>query len=313
MRIVNTAATILLCILFASCEGDEIFQEELYERIVYVLTKEEDKVFSEVHSLDNEISEGYVSVLVSGSTSIVEPVTVEFESDHEALDKYNVKMFGVDESLYLRPLDESFYDIPKMSIVITPGEMLPRGLFPIRIKPEGLSPDSIYFIPLKLKSASPYTISETNSSVLYRVYIKNKYANQKDRTLYSMSGERMVGDNLPYSISGNKILLPLSKNKVRTTVDQRSSYETSLQAINTSCMVVEVVKDSSLVITPYNSDYMELEMVQKENCNKYRKDILGKYRFYLSYRYRSRSSVNDGWGEWTTINESLMRYEEEKQ
>lgn len=307
MKILKITAACLCLAVLGSCEGYGIFEDELYEKIVYVLTKEDNQVFSEVHSLDSTVTVGNVIVLVSGSNPITEPVNVEFEFDENALNEYNLKMFGVDESKYLNPLSPSHYEIKSMSVNIDPGDTPARGLLPIHIKPEGLSPDSTYFIPLKIKSASIDSISAKQNNVMYRVYIKNQYADQEERTLYSMRGEKTEEGKNPYAIMTNKTVLPLSKNKIRTTVDQKA-FEDKISVINTSCMVVEVKGDKSLVITPFNPDFMELEMVSKEGYNQYRADVIGTYRFYLSYRYRTRSATDAEWGQWATINENLLRY-----
>lgn len=307
MKIIRITASFLCLAALVACEGYEMFEEEVYEKIVYVLTKEDNQVFSEVHSLDETVSNGNVIVMVSGSTQITEPVTVEFEPNPEALNEYNEKMFGVEEDKYLKPLASSFYEIPSMTVTIDPTDIPARAYLPIQVKPEGLSPDSTYFIPLKIKSASVDSISPDHSNVMYRVFIKNKYADQQEQTLYSMRGERTDPDKTPYTIMTNKVMLPISKNKVRTTIEQKS-FEAKMDVINTSCMVIEIKADNSLAITPFNSDYINIEMVSKDGFNQYRQDSAGSYRFYLSYRYRSRSSVDAEWSDWIEINENLLRY-----
>lgn len=309
MKLFKKAVAFLCVAALVSCEGYEIFEKELYEKIVYVLTKDDNKVFSEVHSLDEPISIGHVSVLMSGSVEITEPILVEFEYDDEALDIYNEKMFGVDESKFIDPLPTARYEIPTMSVTVSPDDLPARGLLEIKIKPEGLSPDSTYLIPLKIKSSTADKISETNKSVMYQVYIKNEYANQKERTLYSMRGEKTEPGKNPYAILTNKTVLPLTKNKIRTTIDQRA-FEAKVDKINKDCMVIEIKGDKSLDITPFNSDYLDIELVAKEGYNQYRPDVVGAYRFYLSYRYRTRSSAEGNWSNWTTISENLLRYAE---
>lgn len=305
-KIKITVALFCLAVL-ASCEGYEIFDKELYDRIIYVLTEGDGQIFSEVHSLDAPESVGNVVVLVSGSKQITESVSVEFEPDPKALDAYNLQMFGVEEDKYLDPLTPSHYEIPSMTVKINPNDVPARAFLPIKIKPEGLSPDSAYYIPLKIKSVSIDSIAEKHNSVMYRVYIKNQYADQMDQTLYSMRGERTDPGKTPYAIMTNKIVLPISKNKIRTTVDQKA-FESKMPVINSSCMVIEIKADKSLLITPFNSEFLDIEMVDKEGYNQYRKDPAGNNRFYLSYRYRTRSG--DGWIEWATISENLVRYDD---
>ncbi|RHJ82329.1 BT_3044 domain-containing protein [Parabacteroides sp. AM08-6] len=309
MKIIKITAAFLCLTALAACEGYEMFEEELYEKIVYVLTKEDNQVFSEVHSLDEDVSKGNVIVMVSGSLQVTEPVTVEFESDPKALDEYNEKMFGVEEDKYLKPLASSFYEIPSMKVTVDPTDIPARAYLPIHVMPEGLSPDSTYFIPLKIKSASIDSISEEHSNVMYRVFIKNKYADQQEQTLYSMRGEKTESGKVPYTIMTNKVILPISKNKIRTTIEQKA-FEAKMDVINSSCMVIEINADNSLTITPFNSDFVDIEMVSQEGYNQYRQDSAGNYRFYLSYRYRTRSSADADFGEWVGITENLLRYVE---
>lgn len=301
-----TAALFCLAVLI-SCEGYEIFDKEVYDKIVYVLTEGDNQVFSEVHSLDMQESVGNVVVLVSGSKQITEPIAVEFEPDPEALDTYNKQMFGVEKEKYLDPLAPSHYEISSMTVNINPGDIPARAFLPIKIRPEGLSPDSTYYIPLKIKSASIDSIAKMHNSVMYQVYIKNQYADQMDQTLYSMRGERTDPGKTPYAIMTNKIVLPISKNKIRTTVDQKA-FESKMEVINSSCMVIEIKADNSLLITSFNSNFLEIEMVDKDGYNQYKKDSAGNNRFYLSYRYRTHSG--DKWTEWATISENLLRYDD---
>lgn len=306
MKIIKTIAVFLGLMLF-SCEGFEVFDDEMYEKIVYILTKEDNKVFSEVHSLEGEYSLGHVSILVSGSNPITEPISVELEYDTESMDAYNEKIFGVETDKFIEPLNPAFYEIASMTVSIDPQKEPPHALLPIKIKPEGLSPDSTYFIPLKIKSVSSDSINADHNSVLYQVYIKNSYADQQERTVYSMRGEKTEEGKTPYAILTNKTVLPLTKNKIRTTIDQ-VTFESNMNVINKSCMVIEIKSDYSLQITPFNSDYLDIELVEKEGYNQYRTDVAGTYRFYLSYRYRTRSSADAGWGQWYTISENLLRF-----
>jgi hypothetical protein len=279
----------------------------MYEKIVYILTKEDNKVFSEIHSLDGEYSLGHISILVSGSNPIDAPISVTLEYDNAAMEAYNEKMFGVETEKFIDPLNPAFYEIASMTVNIDPSLTPPHALLPIKVKPEGLSPDSTYFIPLKVKSTSSDSINANHNSVLYQVYIKNQYADQKERTIYSMRGEKTEEGKTPYAILTNKTVLPLTKNKIRTTIDQ-VTFEANTDVINKSCMVIEINPDYTLDITPFNPDYLDIQLVSKDGYNQYRADVAGAYRFYLSYRYRTRSSATASWGAWYTISENLLRY-----
>lgn len=310
--LVKIASASLFLTLFAACEGSDRFQDEMYKKVVYVLSKEDDKVFSEIHSLDAEVSTGNVAILLGGSIPLDEQVTVEMEMDTSAMRAYNEKYFGTDSIKYIAALDPSHYEIPSFTVVVKMGGNNPRALMPIKIRPEGLSPDSTYFIPLQIKSTSAYEINPKRANVLYRVYIKNQFADQKEQTIYTMRGERLdEGKDFPYAIMANKRMFPLTKNRMRTTVDQMA-YDNKLDVINKSSIVIEINPDSTLNITPYNKEYIDLQMVDLEGYNYYGPDIIGVNRFYLSYKYRKRDKPEDNWSSWATITEKMLRLEEEK-
>ncbi len=63
------------------------------------------------------------------------------------------------------------YDIDDYSLTIPVGGER-NGRMKIAIRPEGLSPDSTYFIPIKVDSYSSYEINHKKSNVLYRVLLK---------------------------------------------------------------------------------------------------------------------------------------------
>lgn len=311
--LIKIASASLFLVLLAACEGSDRFDVEMYKKVVYVLSKEDDRVFYEIHSLDEEISTGNVAVLIGGLTPIDEEATVELEMDTTSLDAYNEKYYGLDSSKYISALHPSHFEIPSFKVVVKTGGNNPRGLMPIKIRPEGLSPDSAYFIPLRIKSTSAYEINPKRSNVLYRIYLKNQFADQYKQTVYTMRGDRQDEGKFPYAIMANKRMFPLTKNKMRTTVEQ-ATYENKLDVINKNSMVIEFNADSSLILTPYNKDYLDLEMIPKEEYNRYGKDIIGVKRFYLSYRYRNRNNPSDNWpSSWTTITEKMLRVEDIKE
>ena len=93
---------------------------------------------------------------------------------------------------------------------------MPYALLPIKIRPEGLSPDSLYMIPLKLTGVSAYEINPKKSRVLYQIVLENDFASEKDNTLMSMRGTRQVGDGPVSKIAANKRItsVPLKSGRV---------------------------------------------------------------------------------------------------
>ena len=304
MKLIKIAAA-FLCLLLTSCEGYEIFEKELYEKIVYVLAENDE--FYEVHSLDSLVSTGRVVVAVSGTEPVTELVTVEFEYDAETVEEYRKKEGATTPNVYM-DLTNPHIEIPSMITTIDPADNPPRGFLTINVKPEGLSPDSTYYVPLKIKSSSLDSISVENDHVMYRIYIKNRFADQEESTRYSASVT--FDESMPYVL--DKTVLPLSKDEIRTTVGTET-FEATIASIATRCMVIKIKADNSLVLSAYDPDYMELEMFDDEEYNnQYRRDVAGESRFYYAYRYRVRTTPDEEWGEWKTVRENMLRFKKEE-
>lgn len=87
----------------------------------------------------------------------------------------------------------------------------------IRIRPEGLSPDSTYFVGLKATDISGVEINESKNTILYQILIKNDYATQGENVYYSMTG---LADGM--ATAGNKKMFPLTHNSVRVIAGTES-------------------------------------------------------------------------------------------
>ncbi len=181
---------------------------------------------------------------------------------------------------------------------------------PVKVRPLGLSPDSIYFIPLRIKSVSRYDVNEDKSDVLFRVAIENDYAEQLVPTYYVKSGTMT---NPVTVLSGTKLVQPLDSNKVRMFIGNEVYGTLTTEAdIERLSVVVQINEDNSLTVTPYGS--MEVEMLDNVNgYNKYVPDLVqgtSKQRvFYLNYRFRLMQS-NGTFTAWREVEERLIRIED---
>lgn len=291
--------------ILISCNEDEMFKGELYEKNVYALSFT-DYVFPSIHSLNTEKSVGYVTAYIGGTELKHDPVNVEFILDNEAFDHFNEVNYDLETSKYAKILDPKFYRIPSLKTVIDRDQ--PYGLLPIEINPEGLSPDSIYLIPLKIKSTSKYGLNKEKLAVLYQVLLENDYASQSEGTVYFMKGKRQApGSTIEISVASNKRVFPLSKNKIRTFVDTKV-YREDVNHINAFSFIIQVNEDKTLTLQSYNSQFIEVEQLGDAKDNYYGPDVMNVNRFYMYYRYRTVTTDGE-WSDWTTIRESLKRQE----
>lgn len=291
-----------------SCDNYDQFTEEQYKKVIYVLSLDNNKVFPGIHAMEEPVSTGYLTVYAGGTNPIEEDITIEFEKDDSLLHVYNRVNFDIDTVKFARELDPTRFDIQSMKVTLKTGSKDPYALLPIRVHTVGLSPDSTYFIPLRIKSVSNYEINPEYSSVLYRVYLENDFAQQKEQTNYALRGEKQEEGGVISSITSNsKRAYPVSKDQIRIFGDMKNSSD-KLDEINQCSILLQIKQDSTIAITSYKPEWLEVvQLDESEGDNQYRPDVLGKYRLYVHYKYRTYSS--SGWSKWTTMNFNLKRIE----
>ena len=306
-KLKKIVALLVIGLISVSCNETGRFEKEQYEKIVYALSYT-DHAFPISHMLTGEASVGYVSAGLSGTLSDNEDIIVEFERAPDALEQYNLLNFDLDETKYARELGAQHFSIADYKAVIKGGEVL--GTMAIEFRPEGLSPDSIYMIPLKIKSVSKYTFNEKLQSVLYRIMLENEYASQDDQTTYFMKGVE-IKDGLETMIAAGKRIFPLTRNQIRTTVHTKP-YKEDAAYIRENSMVITILEGDALNVVPVDKNCMEIEQIGGTAENYYGPDVAGINRFNLYYRYRTRtfdseSDSYDNWREWKVIKENLKR------
>lgn len=321
-----------LCVTgFMSCDTNEMFNKEQYKKVVYLLS-EDDRTFPIEHTLNEDETMGYVTIYVSGSNSIEKDVSVTLEYDEELLQEYNLLSYDLDKEKYAKELDKSRYTIDNYTVTMKVGSETPYVLFPIRVRTNGLSPDSAYMIPLKIKEISDYETNLDKSRVLYQIYIKNDFAEQLNPRYLFMSGTRQIGSNEETKIAGNKIILPLSKRKIRMCAAIEYADRPTLSQINGKSIVLEIGEKEMttgngtpylpVTITPYKSEYLQVEQlprieneveVNAQEANRY-VTLNGVKRFILSYRYRTiktlaTDTTEAEWNDWIVISENMKHTE----
>lgn len=319
-RIFLIAVTILC---MTACNEDAQFDKELYKKVVNVLSDEK-QVFSVIHDLNKEESTGYISIGCGGTKHIETDVLVELEPDGEALAKYNKLSFDIDESRFARALEPQRYNIPDMTTVLKVDNEDNYATIPVHVRPEGLSPDSIYLIPLRIKSVSAYEINPDKRTVLYRVLLKNDYAFQSPLTTYTTVGmdvmymEDGIEIDKYNSFSLTRPVVPLTKNSIRCFAGVHT-YDLSklmLGDIQKYAIRITINEDATLTVTPIGT--IQVEMLNSDDSNFYIESTTSFdkiQKFYLNYRYRVLKDGCDGsngdadYDVWHDIEETMTKKE----
>lgn len=302
---------LIVCIVANSligCNTDIIYQEEQYKTVVYILSGN-DNVFATSYTLNEDEAVRYVSIGSGGSNSNEKEIKVTLEPNPEMLDKFNSLNFNY-ESEYAKLLPADRYEITSYTTTIPANSDYHYARIPVKVRTLGLSPDSIYFIPLKIKSVSNFDVNEDKSDVLFRVAIENDYAQQLVPTYYSKSGTMT---NPVTVLSGAKLVQPLEKDKVRMFIGNETySTTTTVADIENLSVVVQILEDNSLLVTPYGS--MEVEMLNNVNgYNQYNPKLMQgtttQRVFYLNYRFRLKRA-DGSFSAWREVEERLIRVED---
>ena len=293
----------------AGCNNDEIYNAEQYKTTVYLLSGS-DNIFGVSFTLNEAEPTRYISIGCGGSNANEKEITVTLEPNPDMLDRYNYLNYDY-EHQYAKMLPSDRYTITSYSTIIPANSDYHYARIPVKVRTLGLSPDSIYFIPLKIKSVSEYEVNEDKQDLLYRVAIENDYAGQLTPTYYGKSG---TITNPLAVLSGSKQVFPLEKDKIRMFIGNEAyTATTTVDDVLRLSVVVQIKPDNTLEVTPYGPT-MEVEMLDElEGYNIYvpaQMQGTTKQRvLYLNYRFRYINA--DGtFTAWRDVEERLIRIEE---
>lgn len=184
------------------------------------------------------------------------------------------------------------YDIESYQFTIKAGEI--NGRLPIRIRPDGLSPDSAYFIPLRVETFSSYELNPEKSYVLYRVKTKNWWAISDGTTVYNMRAKfKEKGSEAEINLPGTKVMHPISKNEVRI-IAGNEKYEPDEEVFRSSAIVLEIGDDNRLTITPFADIQVKQINGDKDFPNIFKIENDGFYTyktFLLKYEYKGADNT----------------------
>ncbi len=280
----------LLLLAFTGCDRDEVFEREQYKN-VFALISESDNVSRKYHKLGEE-SIGYVAASLGGTNPTTKDIVVTLVEDPSLLDDFNRTNYDTDVSKYGKPLPQDKYDIDSYRFTIPAGEI--NGRLPIRIRPDGLSPDTAYFISLRVESHSSYEVNPDKSYLLYRVRTKNYWADASGNTNYSMRAKlRVAGSASELEMPGTKVMHPLTKNSVRVMAGNET-YESNTNVFNRFAIVLTIGDDNKVTISPYGN----IEVGQVDGDSQFpntffiEDDGFKTYKtFLLRYNYKNGNTV----------------------
>lgn len=271
-----------------SCNQDEVFEKEQYKN-VFALISQSDNVYTKYFDLRKDESLGYISFSMGGTNKTEEDVVINLVEDKSFIDAYNRVNFDMDVQKYIKPLSDSKYDLEALQCKIPAGEI--GGQIPIRIRPAGLSPDSSYFISVRVDSYSKYEINPQKNYLLYRIRIKNYWALGDGTTGYNMRAKRKEKGSLTgIEIPGVKIMHPISANEVRV-IAGTETYKSDVATFNKFAIVLEISDDNKVTIKPYKDVKVKQIDGDVDFPNIFRIDDDG-FKTYKTFLLRYDYTVN---------------------
>lgn len=319
-RYIGTLIVFSLLFCLSSCNEEDYASKEYYKNVVYLLSKESYNVYAEAHPFnDGQEVIGYFSVGCGGSLSNPGEFTVELGTDSVLFNLYNRGNFDIDTLKYAKLLPESKYSIESNIIKYPANNPDQYVKVAISVIPDGLSPDTIYFVPVTIKNVSNnYEVNSEKSSILYRVLLKNYYAEQLPNTYYQSKGEILdLNGEVVSMISTTKLVRPISKNSVRTYVgNEVQTNKSTVDEINKYSIILTVDENNKVQVSPYGT--IDIQQIDKEGSNFYEEVVrsavdttLNKY-FHVSYQYRllktpATETSPAVYDKWITVDETLKK------
>lgn len=285
-------------LLLSSCNENEVFTKEQYKH-VFSFVSNSDHISEKTFNLSDTTRMGYIALSMGGSTNIDKDANIHIIKSPETLESYNTTQFDNNVDKYVRILPESHYSVATMNVCIKAGQT--TGVLPITIKPEGLSPDSTYYLPLRIQSFDNYEANPHRNYVFYHVRIKNKWAAAGGST-YNMLTMSYLNNN-PTGIArpGTKTLFAIGANTIRMMAGNES-FDASRANLDKFALYLDINPDGSIKIRPYRDINVIQLSDDKDFPNKYFIEETShgtKYaNFLLHYKYKSGS-------DWLEIKEEL--------
>lgn len=313
---------------FVACNEQEVFEKEQYKNI-FGFVCESDNTKEKIVSLHLEEATTYVSISMGGSNPPAQDVTINFEEDPSLIDDYNSSNFDTDVAKYAVALPQDHYTIENYTCTIKAGERL--GVIPVKVKPNGLSVDETYFIPLRVTDYNNAEMDPEKGTVLFQVGIKNHWA-QSTGTAYTMLGRRQTGTSAEIQMPGTKYVYPYSYNEVRL-FPGNETYSTEHHTMEQKGMIVEIGEDDDAdkirpvkikaykdldveMVEPtdekYDDAYPNTYSIIDDGYNVYKTFLLQYYYVMNGTKYHMKEEVRVEYKEDKDVDEGfeVIEYEE---
>lgn len=270
-----------------ACDDYEVFNKEQYKNI-FGFVSESDNTKTKIVNLHKDESVAYMSFSMGGSNPISQDVTINIVEDESLIDAYNSANYDTEVAKYAIPMPKSKYDITSMQCVIKAGESL--GTIPVKVRPDGLSPDSTYFIPVRIDDYDGGEMNPDKGTLLMKIAFKNRWAASAG-TGYSQLGRRRVSTStVEISMPGTKTLHAFSGNSVRM-MPGNETFSAEQHTLDAKAMIVEIEDTpdevKKLTIRPYRDLKVEQIDGDKEYPNTYSiiDDGFTVYKTFLLHYY----------------------------
>jgi len=294
MKYLKIIIMTVLVAAMGACNSNEIFEREQYKNVVAVLSEGTFNIFAEEHDLAGGDVEGYtdgfIAASVGGVLVTAQPITLSIVEDESLFHAYNMNNFDTESYRYARRLSEDRYVVEQPFISIPESER--GGTMRIRMKVNGLSPDSVYLIPFRVHQCSAHELNQQKSTVLYRIYLKNFWASTTSIPSYNHRGLRTEGTGVPVNTMMQKAVHPVAGNAVRIFAGN-STFAANEKSIVQWGIQLTMDANSHVTISPWDTSPFGMQVKQVDgdldypNIFKLIDDGFGRVfkTFLLCYEY----------------------------
>jgi hypothetical protein len=219
------------------------------------------------------------------------PVTLTIVEDPDLLRSYNDNNYGSESFRHARYLSPDRYRIDDFKLQIPRGER--KGTMRIRIRPNGLSPDSMYLIPFRVTQCSEYEMNDARNTVLYRIRFQNPYSTTVSVPQFTHRGVKTtVGSDVEQATMAQKHVHAVSANEVRI-IAGNTVFKNDLNFIEKWSLRLKMDADGKVTISPWNLGTYGMKVTQIDDDELYPntygviKDDWGRVfkTFMLCYEY----------------------------
>lgn len=235
------AASVLVAgVTLTSCSVDNPQDEEQYVKKVYLIGAYDQIQTKDVSYNDGEL---YVAVGIGGSLFSSTDVSVTLGlADQANIDNYNYKNVVAGDIEY-QSLPESWYTM-NWTGTIKAGDAY--GRIPITVDASKIECDSLYVIPLEIKSVSQYEKVTEDTTLLVHINMVNDYSGSSTwsgSTVRYENGEPVYSTTSTYNVP--RTLTAVNANTVR--LFQRSQVE-RYSNLASDAYTITVNSDNSLTV-----------------------------------------------------------------